>query len=331
MRKRFILGILAFAMLCSGQLLAKFGKEGLTLDFSAGYRQDYFKWNVSGPDGVPHILSELKWDKLNSYGFLVEGRYVNCYHIYFRGYADYARIYCGRNHDTDFAGHHRHHDSSSSGSSSSGSSSSGHHHHRAFEILRTEGKANKGELFDFSGGIGYQFTFLVDRVSVSPVGGYSEHEQHLNISDVEIEFNAITDFVGPVPGVHSRYNARWQGPWVGVDYTLQMTCNMWAYGTAEFHWARFQAKGHWNLRSDFVDDFRQKGHGHGRVFTFGINYDMGSIWHRTLSFGLIGTYQTWRLNNGTDRVFFREGHVKSKLNTIHWWSWSVMAQVNYRY
>lgn len=296
----------AFLLLISMSFMQVAAKEReLIFELAAGYRNDHLRWSISGEDKQPDVLSELKWKNLKIAQVTATAKMVNCYHIYFRAFANYGKIFHGRNSDQDFL-----------------------LNHKEGIFSDTHSKADKGEVLDFSGGIGYHFTFLCNRATISPLGGYAYSEQHLRQYDLFVDFDAISGFHGPVPGLHSNYRTHWAGPWLGADFTLKMTRELSLFGTAEYHWIKYWGHGHWNLRPDFIKDFKHRAKGWGQVYKLGINYDFPCT---NWSLGLVGQYQIWLTHSGRNRQFFEEGNVTTRLNPVHWHTYSVMAQVQYRF
>lgn len=261
----------------------------------------------SSSSGSFDKISKLRWKGLHIGQIMLTGRYVNCYRFYFRGYADYGRIFEGKETDTDFSGNPA---------------------IRTFPHSKSTARADKGEVYDFSAGIGYQFRFLCGRATITPIAGYSYHAQHLRMDHEEIICNVRPGgFVGSVDGVHNNYRTRWKGPWLGVDFTLYMTCDLKLFGSAEYHWTLFHARGHWNLREDFVKDFHQHAKGRGFVYTLGASYDVWDNW----TIGLVGGYQAWRTWRGLDKVYLFDGPLRSRLNVVHWHSIYASVMVGYEF
>lgn len=287
---------------------------------STGYRQDRLTWTIADPTGSPNILSELQWNDLRIWEIKGQFEVLFCDRIYVRGYADYGKIFHGRNRDSDYAGNDK-----------------------TLEFSRSKAKSDKGEVFDFSGGIGYQFHLgdwfcLCDTDwTFTPLLGYSYHEQHLRDYDgVQLINSAFNEFgeevpagpLGPFPGLHSNYRAKWRGPWVGFDTCYPISCDWKVFGSFEYHWAHYHGTGHWNLRPDFIKDFTQtSNNGHGYVIDAGTSYDFWCNW----SAGLTFSYQWMRSGSGRDRTFFISGPADTRFNGATWHNWSILADLGYAY
>lgn len=288
--------------------------------FSSGYREDHLSWSIAGPSDTPNILSELQWNNLQIWEIKGQLEFLLYKRIYIRGYADYGRIFDGHNRDSDYAGNNKSH-----------------------EFSRSKATADRGEVFDFSGGMGYQFYFgdcfglLETDLTFTPIAGYSYHEQHIQdrhgVQLIDRVFNEAGEeiplgLLGPFPGLHSKYRAKWKGPWAGFDTCYQICCNWELFGSFEYHWAHYRGIGHWNLRKDFIKDFRQKAKdGHGYLFQVGTSYDFWRAGFVRLTFN----YQWMKSGSGSDRTFFITGPMETRFNGATWHTWSILADLGWTF
>lgn len=312
MRKYILTAITCLTTLCAFPLAAS--NLEFELDYSVGYREDSLNWSI----GTNHdIVSKLDWKDLQMVQYRADIRGLVCSQYYFRGYADYAHIYHGKNTDTDYAYK---------------VDREGNIVDRNAVWLKSKQKASKGEAFDFSLGLGYQLDFLCGKLAFFPIAGYSYHEQHLRMFKGKVIVDTLDDLTGSFPGLHSSYKTRWQGPWTGFDTVYQWNRNLKLFGGFEYHWADYQATGHWNLRTDFVKDFEHSGHdGSGMISTLGISYDFCTCW----TIGVFANYQTWNIRHGKDKTYldpivaeeFFDGNTSpvSRLHEVNWHSYSVNA------
>lgn len=286
----------------------------LFISFGGGYRVDSLNWNIAGQGGVPSVLSELKWTdlRMGQISLCMENTFDNCVLLGFEG--DYARIFHGNNRDSDYLGSHR-----------------------TLEFSRSLNSANKGEAFDLSVYFGYKmnapFNDCFHNFEFCPKVGYSHHEQHLSMHK---GFQALDVFdinnLGPFAGLKSSYRARWFGPWVGFDAAYEMCCKFKIFGSFQYHFARYNGKGHWNLRSDLADDFQHHGWAHGFLSRVGAQYEFDS----GVAYGIQATYLTFKLRDGRDRIFFfdEDGSILvsgTKLNQVNWHSFRIEAYLSYRF
>lgn len=301
MRKWFSVLCIGMLMQISNTVYGMYHHPEGSFDVSVGWRKDSLHWIVGSPEGfVPATTSEVRWRDVYIGQILAQAKYVNCYNFYFRGYADYGRIHHGRQRDSDFIDD--------------------------FEFSRSHSKVKKGEVWDLSGGIGYMFRFLCQRATITPIVGYSYHVQHFRMKDLVVTIDEIDNFVGPVSGLRSHFNSKFKGWWGGADITLYMTCDWWLMVSGEFHWGRYRGTGHWNLRTDFLRDFRQHSDCFGQVWTVGTNWDFAKNWYLTF----FGRYQAWhQVKHGVDHVFLASGDVRSRLKAVKWHSMCYSAGVGY--
>ena len=280
-----------------------------TVDIGTGIRQDALHWNISGGPYGPNILSELKWKDLKIWEVYAELKFVLPYQIYFRFNGDYGKIFEGRNKDADYLEDNR---------------------KEPFSIAFS--KANKGEVFDFSFGSGYQYSFFQDRLTVSPLAGFSHQEQHLRMIHGKLALDLFDPLLeGSMSTLHSHYRSQWWGPWLGVDVNFAVCSNLEIYGTYEYHWAFYTASGHWNLRTDFTDDFEHSGNGCGSLVKLGTKYNFCS----GLDIGILFKYQLMQLRHGIDRIFVLDGShaisAATRLNEVNWHTFSFLCTFGYAF
>jgi hypothetical protein len=277
------------------QVQAHSGMPEGSFEIGGGYRTDRLHWHVGFGQNVDPQLpisgsSSLRWRDLRIGLITATGRYTNCANIYFRGFATAGQIYHGRAEDKDFL--------------------------LGQLITESHATANAGHVYDFSGGIGYTFRFLCNRGSISPLIGYSYDVQQLQMNHLKVVFDELGGILGRVPGLHNNYRTRWKGFWFGVDFRLYMMCGLTLFGSAEYHLTHLRAYGHWNLRTDFVKDFKQHARGHGDLYTLGIRYEFFKRFYLAAT----GIYQGWHTHKGTDKVYLRSGAVESRLRGVFWHS-----------
>lgn len=306
--------ITLFAVLTTLHLSA-YENVDFEVDLGIGYRQDNFNWSIGNHHA---LISKLDWKNLQMIQYRADLRGFVGGNFYVRGYADYAHTFSGTNTDSDYY--------------NLVDEETGNLVKKNALWLKTKQKAGKGEAFDFSFGIGYLFDFLCKRLTFAPMVGYSYHEQHLRMFKGKVVFDLVDNIVGEFPNLHSNYRARWQGPWLGFDTAYEWDCSIKFFGGFEYHWADYNASGHWNLRKDFTKDFQHKGNnGYGLIGTLGASYDFWDCW----TAGIMANYQTWHLKNGRDKTFlnpvvadaYYSGNLSpvTNLHQVNWNSYSINA------
>ncbi len=277
-----------------------------------GYRVDNLKFNIAGDKNGfnPNILSELTWHDLESYQVKGSGRITFDKLCVVRGYLDYGWIFAGDNQDSDYLGNNR-----------------------SFEFSRSNNNSDNGDLLDASLGLGVPFKVPSSRydLTLTPLGGYSYHEQNLTITDGNQTLDPFGLFgTGPFPGLDSEYRARWEGPWAGLDLSFRMTRKLTFGSTLEYHWADYTADARWNLRTDFAQpkSFRHTARGHGVVGGFNAKYALTPRWGLHADVDV----QYWRTGYGTDTTHFSNGtSVETRLNKVKWDSYDFLFGATYSY
>jgi len=286
----------------------------LEIEFIAtgGYRVDDLDWNIAGDinGNNPNILSELTWDDIEIYQLKLEGRLIWPNIIAFRGALTYGWIFDGENQDSDYFGDNR-----------------------TLEFSQSNNSTDDDDVWDVSLAVGYPARIGKTVIgTITPLAGYSHHEQQLNLTD---GYQSIPD-LGPFPGLDSSYDTEWKGPWLGIDLHFKaaeiksFAHRFETYLTYEYHWADFDAEGNWNLRDDLdhPKSFKQDTDGDGYVIRAGFNFTLTQHWALNFNYD----YQDWTMDDGTSKVFFADGtNVKTRLNEVNWTSHAWMAGLSFRF
>ena len=285
---------------------------------TGGYRVDDLDWNIAGDinGNNPNIISELTWDDLESYQVKFQGGLVWPNLIAVRGSLAYGWLFDGRNQDSDYLGDNR-----------------------TFEFSRSNNTTDDDQVWDASLAVGYPFRFGRTVIgTVTPLVGYSHHEQQLNISDgyQTIATAGVTPPVGPFEGLDSSYETKWRGPWIGIDMHFRaaeiksFAHRFETYLTYEYHWADFEAEANWNLIDNFAHpkSFSHDTNGRGFVIGAGINYMLTQHWALNFNFD----YQDWSTDSGTIKFFLADGTThKQQLNEVNWTSYAFMMGLSLRF
>jgi len=294
-------------------------RTDFTCSFSGsfGYRSDDLNWNIAGDitGNHPNVLSELEWEDIGI--FQIKGANTTVYRgIYFRGSLAYGWIFSGEVQDSDYLGDNR-----------------------TLEYSRSNNNADDGNTFDASAAIGYQFLFQSGLLGISPVVGYSYHQQNLTLTDGNQTVESfLSPPLGPFEGLDSSYDAEWKGPWIGVDVSFQSPARNRTHARKgyelkcgfEYHWADYDAEADWNLRTDFAHpkSFEQDADGHGIVAFGDFNWFFTPRWALHFS----GNYQTWETDPGLDRAFYADGTVsETRLNEVNWDTYALMVGMVYSF
>lgn len=296
---RVFLGVFLFLMFSPlvGDVSAE---REASFTFNNGYRVDDLDWSIAGNN--INILSELTWNDLKIYQVKADGKVVLEW-FYLRGSIGYGWILGGENQDSDYDGNNR-----------------------TLESSRSNNNSDNGTVMDVSVGVGYQFNPGSGWLKVAPLVGYSLHEQNLTITD---GFKTIPA-TGSFSGLNSTYDAKWKGPWAGVDLSIEASRNLTLFGSFEYHLANYEAKANWNLRGDFAHpkSFEHDANGKGIVVSAGGIYAINDHWLINANVG----FQNWSTYAGTDLTFNANGTTSvTRLNEVNWSSLEAMLGIMYRF
>lgn len=303
--KRYLLGLI----LCSTSLFAE-----SEVWIGAGWRQDHLDWSIGIPEQGPDILSELEWTGIKMWQISAGIKGIVCQDWYYRLKGDYAKIYDGKNRDSDYL-------------------ESG----RRSLFSRSDNGADCGNAFDFSIGLGMPVNCYGPQWEFIPLIGYSRSEQRLCMRNGFQTFDLFFNDVGPIPGLNSRYETKWSSIWAGVDFEYDAGCNFAIYGSLEYHYAFYRASGHWNLRPD-LGPFHHDANSNGAELVLGASYNLWDCFEIGTEVG----YKYYKSENGVDKTKFTfedlddegqlitvEGEGKGRLNPVTWHSFYVEGNISY--
>ena len=184
---------------------------------------------------------------------------------------------------------------------------------RTMEFSRSENDADRGSIWAFSTAMGPRGEYRYRRatIEVIPLAGYSFSALNLRLR------NGLQTIppTGPFPGLASSYDARWHGPFGGLELGL-------SYGrlsmrfTAEYHYYFYHADANWNLRTDFAHpvSFRHTARGNGVRIAAELRYALG----RGTRLSLELSHNNRETGPGNDRTFFADGSFSdTQLNVVN--------------
>ncbi len=211
--------VFIFAML-SVSVFANTQKIGAnySLKFETGQRVDNFDWNINYlQNQTPNILSELTWSDVETYYGKIslygeEGPYRLKV-----SYAKTTDANSGKNQDSDYA-----------------------QNNRQGETERSNNSAKGSNFEDFSIAIGDSYK-IGDNQNLIIWIGYEQNRQYFHIQDV---YQTI-----PIqkshPGLHSTYEATWNGVNVGLEYQLGFS-DFKINTSAYYHLMKYEADANWS-------------------------------------------------------------------------------------
>jgi len=287
---------------------------------SSGSSSDGFdireRSNVSSGPGA-----ELKWNDLNIWQIGANFKYLTCDDIYVRGMIDYGWITNGGYKLVDYA------ESTTETFSNLQETSSG--------FITSAGDSNKqrGHVYDASIALGYQFRMCDDTLAITPLIGYAWNGQHLNtkkhngssdysyttetitlidttitttetFTETTTETETATETTGSSSGVSAlssnQFHAKWNGVWIGFDVDYKFMCDWAVFGSYEYHWSNYQAKGHLDTFGQLSNRFRQSSKdAHGQNLQIGLRWDFCDCWTASL----VGDWKWYNANEGKTKSF----------------------------
>lgn len=249
----------------------------LTASIGGGLRWDSLDWKSSGVVFGSSESFRQKWKDIKIGLIEADFQFLACEHYLLKGDFDYGWVY-GKNHlsSSDFG--------SSSGFSSSSSSSG------------FSSKSKKGNAYDLSIGLGYQFNFDCYQIAFAPLVGYSYNYLKINRHGVDGPYDSFSSGSSSSDGGRG-HKFRLSGPWLGFATTYQATCEMLLYLDYAFHWATFRATVDNGFAfedssaTNFRTNFRSK-KTYGNEVTIGGIYTLCDCWFAGLKFN----YKNWFTN-----------------------------------
>ena len=186
------------------------------LDLDAGLREDSADWNIAGnlAGTTPNVISELTWTNIRSRELRAGYRFIGDKKWFWKGYFSKGWVYDGENQDSDYDGDNR-----------------------TLEFSRSNNSADEGSVLDYSISFGAQFRFLKDAFRVTPLVGYSLHEQHFTMQEAQqtVATAGRTPALGGFAGLDSTYNTEWSGPWAGLDLRVYNKKGSSIFAEAEYY------------------------------------------------------------------------------------------------
>jgi len=284
-----------------------------SVSLGVGYRWDDLDWNIAGFGGSPNIRSELTFDEMESLVLSGNFRWRSESNLYFRGGVDIGTRLDGEVQDSDYDGNNR-----------------------MFEFSRSYSEADGGSVLDASMGVGYLFEVPLQQQDmvfrVAPLLGYSYHRQDIEITDgwqvaYEPYYGVVFD---PLLGLDSRYDAKWTGPWIGLDFELELNQRHSIQASLEYHWADYDADANWNLRSDLAHpvSFEHDSDGDGFVASLTYTNNFAPQWFWTLG----ANYSKFKADPGKNLMYFSNGYwLSTRLNEAEWESYAVTVGLGFKF
>ncbi|MFO7606402.1 MAG: hypothetical protein R6W72_08900 [Desulfurivibrionaceae bacterium] len=277
--------------------------ERVDFEFYGGYRIDKLDWNIASDlsgGATPNILSELVWEDLEIYqlGLKSDWRISNRRVPFLgllTGTVNYGSIFAGAGHDTEYAGDNR-----------------------TLLISRSDHDGGDGEVWDLSVAAGPEFLLFGGRIGLSPLLGYSYHEQNLTIEDGLQTFPPHGSF----SGLDTSYDAVWKGGWLGINLRLTPIDSLVLFGRFEWHEAEYLAEA--NLRDELQQPVSlEHSADEAEAMVVRVGGELAVSSHAWL--GVEAVYQDWQAEEGVENFSLADGSISQvRLNEVNWESFGVM-------
>lgn len=292
---------------------ANAGTADIGFDFRL--RQDDLRWNIGATqqqESIPNILSELSWSNISIAQISAYNRYYFSNNGYIEANINFGEVFNGKVQDSDYFGDNR-----------------------SEEFSRSHADATGGRVFDANIAFGYIFkkqnTSKKNTLLVIPMLGYGSSQQYFRMKNgvQVIATEDITPPLGSFPGLHSKYNTEWSGPFAAIRVEYNIYQQYGFYARYAYHKNDYEGKGRWNLRNDLKQNpsFKHSADASGNVYTVGIHFPGRKPW----TIRLEAEIQRWRTGTGKDDVFTKDGRLGMQLNEVSWNSWSIMFTPTYSF
>lgn len=291
---------------CVALLLQGAALSALELGLEGGVRQDYLRWTIGMFETAPNILSEVTWKNVRSFGVGVAAHQLVYKNVGINGSISAGKIFSGEVWDRDWMGDGK------TGLFSISQSSA----HKGFVL---DGEVEARSYWPLWGGI------------LSESVGLGYHRLHLTMVDGwHIEY-AASATPRQMYGLDNTYTAQFFGPYLGLNYTLPFH-GLYFNCSYSYTFAKYRAKGYWNLRTDFADDFiHSSNKGFGHTFSADLQYPLSNCW----SFGLLFVGRYFKCYGGTDLFYFYEDGEKlagaQKLVNARWVNAGLFLYATYQF
>lgn len=235
---------------------------------------------------------------------------------------------------------HNHHHQHSHKPAQNHGSANRLHFHKLHEETKQTGEVRSGHVCDLSGGLGWKVISNGGRGWVAGLVGYSYETQCVDIKHFKQKRDSLNVMGNVLDDLKGSYSTRWVGPFVGVDFSTQVECNVTVSGTAEWHILDYRGKGDWRLGDDYSARFKHHTRGWGAVGSLGFDWAPCDRW----GFGLLLNYEQWSTRKGQNRARIKNQlpgqsflpfsfpvAQRSHLQRVKWVTYGVSAQATYRF
>ena len=275
----------------------------LTFDIGGGYRNDSLKWDIF-PSTDPGSRVEEKWKNIGLGIVEANAQFLACEHYLLKADFDFGWF------------------------TNNGSQS--YIRTGGAELPQNLKSSPRGNAYNLSGAIGYQFNFDRFRVSFAPLVGYSYSQQRFKSRTYKNEIIPTAAHIL----AHNDYKFRWSGPWVGFALAYQANCELQLYFDYSYHWSRFHGtvKEHFLFNElptgGFPESNLHSNNAYGNEFTVGGTYTFCDYWFIGVKFD----YKQFSGNKGKSIVDDdKEDLEDSRLRKLNWESSTITMDIGYTF
>mgnify|MGYP000848880964 FL=1 len=290
---------------------------GVRAGLAVGLRQDRLLWHIAADmsgTATPNVLSELEWTQVRLLGINGHVDWPLAGSLDLGARMGVGFVVDGRNRDSDWLGDDRNNEFS-----------------RSYADVRGHGA------LDLALELAWRLPGR-EGSHLAPLLGYAWQSLHLNGRNGHQTIAPVTDddgnYLGGTPvdadftqTLDSTYEASWQGPYLGL--AGELAAGAWRLsGRIERHHSDYRAEADWNLRDDFAHPVSFQHRGEGRGWRLATELEWRRADGLRFTLGLSG--RRFRLDNGTDQIYFSDGSSSvTRLNQVKWRSAELQLGLRY--
>lgn len=282
--------LLSFLLLLPfGSLLAQTAQptdadRKLIISLAGGYATEDLNWSIAGNAAGknPNILSELIWKDLKGPAISLNVKYKFWRQVFVESSFSSKFTTSGQVTDTDYGEDNR--------------------NGQSFRVVL---HADAGQRISSAIAVGYNLP-VVEKLLAAFSVGYALDKQWLYLKD----YNESDE------PLNSSYKTKWGSVFFKVEPSYQLSRVLSLAAFFKYYQATYDAKGNWNLISDFQHpvSYTHDAKGYGVEAQLKANYRIG----KNLSVFVSGDYLKWNTGKGNDKLYRTNGQVPlTQLNEVN--------------
>ncbi|MDO3641788.1 hypothetical protein [Mucilaginibacter sp. L3T2-6] len=258
-------------------------EKTLQLSLTTGRQVEDFSWSIAGniSGQSPNVLSELKWQKVSGQNYAAALQWNPWKKVFITGGYNRVSVHSGNVSDIDYTSDNR----------------TQPNYNQNFSD-------KKGYTSAWFAGAGYA-VINSSLFSLVPFAGYGINAQSLY----------IVDLTGRFPGLDSRYDTEWKGPFLEIKSSVKIVRDLKLTADLAYNQVTYSARGDWNLISQFQHPVSYRHSANG----YGVNASIGLAYSITPNIAIDAGYSyfNWETGNGTDQLYLSSGQVdKTQMNGV---------------